>query len=156
MAARAEVEQDLHGDGTENPFRLHQELQTVMGNGAGIFRDEEGLTKAIAEVDEIARRAQALKAPLDRPQYNPGWQLCSELRNMITVAQCISRAALLRTESRGGHSRLDHTGYDDYWGEHNTLIHDDGGEMVLEQREVLRGEGLDALVEARKEAEKAS
>jgi succinate dehydrogenase / fumarate reductase flavoprotein subunit len=128
-----------------------------MGNGAGIFRDEEGLNKAIAEVEEIQRRSLNLKAPLDRPGYNPGWQLCGELRSMITVSLCIARAALARTESRGGHSRLDYTGYDDYWSEHNTLIHEDAdGNMVLEQHDVIRGDGLDELVEARKEAEKAS
>jgi succinate dehydrogenase / fumarate reductase flavoprotein subunit len=156
-AARAGVEQDLHGNGTENPFRLHQELQTVMGKDAGIFRDEEGLTNAVAEVEDIQRRSLNLRAPLDRPQYNPGWQLCGELRSMITVSLAIARAALARTESRGGHSRLDYTGYDDYWSEHNTLIHEDpDGNMVLEQHEVVRGDGLDELVDARKEAEKAS
>ena len=156
-AARAQVEKDLSGSGTENPFALHQELQTVMGRGVGIFREEAGLEEAIAGVEEIHRRAADLRAPINRRDYNPGWQLCAELRNMITVSLAIARAALMRTESRGGHSRLDHPGYDDYWSGHNILIHEDpDGTMVLEQREVIRGDGLNTLVEARKEAEKAS
>ena len=34
-AAAAEIEHDLHGSGTEDPFKLHRELQTIMGAGSG-------------------------------------------------------------------------------------------------------------------------
>jgi succinate dehydrogenase / fumarate reductase, flavoprotein subunit len=155
--AQAEVEHFLNGPGTENPFQMHKDLQQIMGDGVGIFRDEEGLTTAISKLEELERRAPGLKSPTNRLDYNPGWQLCREVQNMLTVSLTIARAALMRKESRGGHSRLDFTQYDEYWSGHNILIHQDAdSNMVLEPREVVTGEGLSELVEARKEAEKAA
>ncbi len=40
-------------------------------------------------------------------QYNPGWHLSIDLRNMLIVSECIAKAALAREESRGGHTRDD-------------------------------------------------
>jgi succinate dehydrogenase / fumarate reductase, flavoprotein subunit len=41
-------------------------------------------------------------------QFNPGWHLSLDLQNMLLVSRCVAAAALLRTESRGGHTREDH------------------------------------------------
>ena len=155
--ARAEIEGFLHGSGTENPFHMHRELQKIMGDGVGIFRDEEGLTEAIGKLEELDARVANLRAPSDRLDYNPGLQLCREVRNMLTVSHMIARAALLREESRGAHSRLDHTGYSDYWGEHNIIVEGTGAhDMSLTPTPVVKRDELEELVEARKEAEKAS
>jgi succinate dehydrogenase / fumarate reductase flavoprotein subunit len=159
QAAESQVSAFLAGPGgdrSENPFQLHKELQKAMGDGVGIFRDKEGLTEAISKVEVLAERAKNVRAPSDRPDYNPGWQLCREIQNMITVSLAVARAALMREESRGGHSRLDHPHYDDYWSEHNILIDDRGGEMVLTPTPTLKKDDLANLVEARKEQEKAS
>jgi succinate dehydrogenase flavoprotein subunit len=156
-AAQAEIDGYLNGSGTENPFEMHRELQTIMGEGAGIFRDKEDLTEAIAKLEGLEGRVGKLRAPSSRLDYNPGWQLCREVRNMLTVSQMIARGALMREESRGAHSRLDHTGYSDYWGKHNIVVHRDGEhEMALTPTPVLKRDELEDLVEARKEAEKAS
>ena len=48
-------------------------------------------------------------------QYNPGWNLAIDLRNMLLVSECVAKAALERTESRGGHTRDDHPGMDANW-----------------------------------------
>ncbi|MDE3134518.1 MAG: FAD-binding protein, partial [Acidobacteriota bacterium] len=158
-AAQAEIDGYLHGPGEENPFLMHRELQTIMGDGVGIFRQQQDLEEAIAKLDGLQERVGGLKAPSDRLDYNPGWQLCREVRNMLTVAQMIARGALMREESRGAHSRLDHTGYSDYWGEHNIIVHRSGSgeqEMTLTPTPVVKRDDLSELVEARKEAEKAA
>jgi succinate dehydrogenase / fumarate reductase flavoprotein subunit len=159
-AAQAQMNHYLSGSGTENPFQMHKDLQTIMGDGAGIFRDSEGLSEAIIELEQLEERADNLRAPSSRVDYNPGWQLCTEIKNMLTVSLMIARGALMREESRGGHSRLDFPHYDDYWAEHNILVHSDGGsgdkDMVLEPQPVVKRDELTELVEARKEAEKAS
>ncbi len=159
-AAETQVDQFLNGDGGdqfENPFEMHKDLQKVMGDGVGIFRDREGLTDAIAKLESLERRADNLRAPSNRVDYNPGWQLCTEVKNMLTVSLMIARAALMREESRGGHSRLDHTGYSDYWGEHNIVIQGEGDkDMSLTPTPVVKRDELVELVEARKESEKAS
>jgi succinate dehydrogenase / fumarate reductase, flavoprotein subunit len=155
VTAVAEVERDLRGSGGEDPFKLHRELQTIMGEGVGIFRDADGLSHAISRLEELDRRAGDLHSPSSRPDYNPGWRLCAEMRNMITVSLAIARAALMREESRGGHSRLDHAHYDDYWAEHNIAIaRDEDGEMELEPRERITFDELSELIEARMEAER--
>ena len=154
-SAQAEVEGFLHGPGTENPFQMHKELQKVMGDGVGIFRDEEGLSDAITKLEGLQERAENLKSPSDRLVYNPGWQLCREVKNMLTVSLMVARAALMREESRGGHSRLDFVGYRDYWGEHNIVIERvNDREMTLTPTPVMKREELSDLVEARKAAEK--
>jgi succinate dehydrogenase / fumarate reductase flavoprotein subunit len=156
-AAQAEIDGYLNGSGTENPFEMHRELQKIMGDGVGIFRDKRDLSEAIAKLENLEGRVGKLKAPSNRLDYNPGWQLCREVRNMLTVSQMIARGALMREESRGAHSRLDHTGYSDYWGEHNIVVHRDGEhEMALTPTPVVKRDELEDLVEARKEAEKAS
>jgi succinate dehydrogenase / fumarate reductase flavoprotein subunit len=141
------------GATTENPYQLHKELQQVMGDGVGIFREEEGLSEAIAKLEELGERVAHVAAPSDRRDYNPGWRLCTEIQNMVTVSQAVARAALMREESRGGHSRLDHPKYDDYWSAHNIVVEDDGGEMSLTAVPVIARDELSGLVEARKEQE---
>jgi succinate dehydrogenase / fumarate reductase flavoprotein subunit len=144
------------GEGAENPFKLHKELQKAMGDGVGIFRDKEGLDTAIAKVEEIYERSLNARAPSPRPDYNPGWQLCQELRNMTAVSLMIAKAALMREESRGGHSRLDYPEYDDYWSGHNILLEGEGVDIELEAVPVLKKEDLADLVQARKTQEAAA
>ena len=48
-------------------------------------------------------------------QFNPGWHLAVDLRNMLLVSECVAKAALERTESRGGHTRDDHPSMDPNW-----------------------------------------
>jgi succinate dehydrogenase / fumarate reductase flavoprotein subunit len=152
--AQVEIAGYLTGDGDEDPYKLHRELQTVMGEGVGIFRDAAGLGIAIDRLQQLEARAAKLRAPSSRPDYNPGWRLCREVRNMINLSLQVSRAALMREESRGGHSRLDFPRYDDYWSEHNIIISNDGGAMALQAQPVVKWDGLTELVEARQEAER--
>jgi len=155
--AQGEVDTYLNGPGTENPFQMHKDLQKIMGDGAGIFRDKEGLTEAISLLESLESRVDNLKSPSARLEYNPGWQLCREVKNMLTVSLMIARGALMREESRGGHSRLDFTAYSDYWAENNIVVHSKGGyDMALTPTPVFKRDELSELVEARKESEKAS
>jgi succinate dehydrogenase / fumarate reductase flavoprotein subunit len=159
QAAYRRASLDLTGgsaEGAENPFKLHRELQKAMGEGVGIFRDQAGLETAIAKVEEIAERAKNVRAPSPRPDYNPGWQLCQEVRNMTEVSLMIARGALEREESRGGHSRLDFPKYDEYWAGHNILQDGVGMDLNLEPAEVLTKDDLSELVDARKELEAAA
>ncbi len=156
--AQAEADMYLTGgssEGAENPFLLHKELQKAMGDGVGIFRDKEGLETAIGKVEVLYERAKNVRSPSPRPDYNPGWQLCRELQNMILVSLAIARGALMREESRGGHSRLDFTGYSDYWSEHNILVSGTGDDMTLTAKPVVTKDDLAELIKSRKEQEAA-
>ena len=59
-----------------------------------------------------------MKAP-GTSQYNPGWHLALDLRNMLLVSEAVTRAALERRESRGGHTREDYPGPDPEFGKIN-------------------------------------
>jgi succinate dehydrogenase / fumarate reductase flavoprotein subunit len=73
---------------------------------------------------------------------------------MLIVSEAVARAALLRQESRGGHSRLDFPDYDDDWGEHNIVVRRTADGMAVEPRTVVKAAALAGLVNARKEAER--
>jgi succinate dehydrogenase / fumarate reductase flavoprotein subunit len=109
------------GSGTENPYTIQQELQQTMNDLVGIIRTREELTKSLAEIEKLKERAQHLLVEGHR-QYNPGWHLAIDLRNMLLVSECIAKAALEREESRGGHTRDDHPGFDDEWGRKNIVL----------------------------------
>ena len=55
-------------------------------------------------------------------QYNPGWHLSIDLRNMLLVSEAVAKAALARQESRGGHTRNDFPGPDPEWGKKNLVV----------------------------------
>ncbi|WP_344605800.1 fumarate reductase/succinate dehydrogenase flavoprotein subunit [Streptomyces glaucus] len=98
----------------ENPYALHQELQQTMNDLVGIIRRETEMKQALEKLAEL--RARARRAGVEgHRQFNPGWHLALDLRNMLLVSECVARAALERTESRGGHTREDHPSMDRKW-----------------------------------------
>ncbi|MGA5123275.1 fumarate reductase/succinate dehydrogenase flavoprotein subunit [Streptomyces pseudogriseolus] len=104
----------------ENPYTLHQELQQTMNDLVGIIRREHEVEQALQKLAEL--RARARRAGVEgHRQFNPGWHLALDLRNMLLVSECVARAALERTESRGGHTREDHATMDRAWRNVNLL-----------------------------------
>ncbi|KUL37451.1 succinate dehydrogenase [Streptomyces sp. NRRL F-4489] len=102
------------GGPAENPYTLHQELQQAMNDLVGIIRREGEMSQALERL--AALRARAERAGVEgHRQYNPGWHLALDLRNMLLVSECVARAALTRTESRGGHTRDDYPEMDRRW-----------------------------------------
>ncbi len=140
--------------GAADPYQLHLDLQTTMQNLVGIFREERDLQAAIAKLDELKRRAAHVGITEGHRLYNPGWHLCRDLRNMLVCAEAVARAALMRKESRGAHSRIDHPKYDEYWGEHNLVVRKEGDQMKVEPRPVVKTDALKPLVEEKKAKEK--
>ena len=130
-------------------------LQELMHEDVGIFRDEAGLIAALAGLEELKRRAADARSPSSTVAFNPGWHLCCDLRNMLIVSEAVARAASLRHESRGAHSRLDFPDYDDYWAEHNIVVRKDVEGMRAEPRPVVKTAELAAMIEERKAAERA-
>ncbi|WP_338896276.1 fumarate reductase/succinate dehydrogenase flavoprotein subunit [Streptomyces sp. TG1A-60] len=104
----------------ENPYTLHQELQQAMNDLVGIIRREGEMEQALEKLAELRVRARRAGVEGHR-QFNPGWHLALDLRNMLLVSECVARAALERTESRGGHTREDHPTMDHGWRRINLL-----------------------------------
>ncbi|WP_432109798.1 fumarate reductase/succinate dehydrogenase flavoprotein subunit [Streptomyces sp. AA1529] len=104
----------------ENPYTVHQDLQRSMNELVGIIRREEEMSEALERLAELRERARRAKVEGHR-QFNPGWHLALDLRNMLLVSECVARAALNRTESRGGHTRDDHPEMDREWRRANLV-----------------------------------
>ncbi|MGW2557730.1 fumarate reductase/succinate dehydrogenase flavoprotein subunit [Streptomyces sp. NPDC001514] len=108
------------GTAPENPYTLHQELQQTMNDLVGIIRREPEMMQALKKLAELRVRARGAGVEGHR-QFNPGWHLSLDLRNMLLVSECIARSALERTESRGGHTREDCPGMEREWRRINLL-----------------------------------
>ncbi|MET8647245.1 fumarate reductase/succinate dehydrogenase flavoprotein subunit [Streptomyces sp. NPDC004096] len=104
----------------ENPYTLHQELQQTMNDLVGIIRRESEMQQALKKLAELRVRARRAGVEGHR-QFNPGWHLALDLRNMLLVSECVARAALERTESRGGHTREDYPAMERAWRRLNLL-----------------------------------
>ena len=137
----------------ENPYQLHMDLQNTMHALVGIFREEKDLSAAIGKLEDIKRRAKNVGIAEGNRMYNPGWHLCRDLHNMIVCAEAVTRAALMRKESRGGHSRIDFPKYDDHWGTHNIVIQKQGEAMKLAPCPVVQIPELKPLVDDKKAKE---
>jgi succinate dehydrogenase / fumarate reductase flavoprotein subunit len=85
-----------------------------MNDLVGIIRKADEIELALKKVGEFRRRARHVAVDGHR-QFNPGWHLALDLRNMIAVSECVARAGLARTESRGGHTRDDYPEMDPEW-----------------------------------------
>ncbi|MCG8918240.1 fumarate reductase/succinate dehydrogenase flavoprotein subunit [Actinokineospora sp. PR83] len=135
------------GGPAENPYTLQNELQQSMNDLVGIIRKADEMQRALATLEDLKRRLSNLVVEGHR-QFNPGWHLALDLRNMLLVSECVARAALTRTESRGGHTRDDHPAMDSQW--RNTLLvcSTDGDAVAVERKEqVPMREDLLALFE---------
>ncbi|MGW1162954.1 fumarate reductase/succinate dehydrogenase flavoprotein subunit [Streptomyces sp. NPDC002519] len=108
------------GGPPENPYTLHQELQQTMNDLVGIIRRDAEMRQALQKLGELRVRARRVGVEGHR-QFNPGWHLALDLRNMLLVSECVARAALERTESRGGHTREDFPAMDRAWRRVNLL-----------------------------------
>jgi succinate dehydrogenase / fumarate reductase, flavoprotein subunit len=118
-------------EGGENPYSIQSDLQQQMNDLVGIIRNGDELAQALKEIEAFKVRAEQLSVEGHR-QYNPGWHLAIDLRNMLMVSECIAMAALERTESRGGHTRDDFPMTDDSWGSKNLVLRLDGsGDLEL-------------------------
>jgi succinate dehydrogenase / fumarate reductase flavoprotein subunit len=154
-AAADELTAFFDGTGTEDPYAVEADLQSTMQDLVGIFRDEAGLTAALATLAELAERAARARVPSGGRAFNPVWNLCRDLRNMLPCAEAVARSALLRTESRGAHSRLDFPESNEYWGEHNIVVRKEEGALFVEPRAAVRVAELAPLVEERRAEESA-
>jgi succinate dehydrogenase / fumarate reductase, flavoprotein subunit len=118
------------GDGGENPYTLHHELQQVMGDLVGIIRRRGELEEALNRLTELKERVKKVGVGGGR-RYNPGWHLALDLRNMLIVSECTAKAALAREESRGGHTREDFSTMNPQWRKVNLVCSLDGEDVKL-------------------------
>ena len=87
----------------------------------GIVRIESEMQQALDAIAQLRTRAAAAGIAGHR-QYNNGWHTAMDLANMLEVSEAITRAALLRKESRGAQFREDFPDKDPEWGKYNIVV----------------------------------
>jgi succinate dehydrogenase / fumarate reductase flavoprotein subunit len=120
------------GSGGESPYAIHSDLEECMQNLVGIIRTESELQQALEEIDQLKARLGRVSVQGNR-QFNPGWHLALDLHNMLTVAEAVTRSAIDRKESRGGHTRADYPGTDPKLAKLNVVVRRVKGEMSVTQ-----------------------
>ena len=136
-AAAADAVAPFDGDAKENPYAVHRELQDMMQALVGIIRTQSELQEASEKLEVLKERTRHVSVDGNR-QFNPGWHLALDLRSMLTVATLITQGALIRQESRGGHTRDDFPDPDyAHWGKVNLVQRDMGGGQIAIREEPL-------------------
>ena len=131
--ARREAELPFAGVGGENPYTIHADLQETMNDLVGIIRTKDEVEQALAELEALKARAAKISVQGDKV-FNPGWHLALDLPNMLIVSECIARSALIREESRGGHTRDDFPTMSPEWRKVNLVCRPSGDGVDVTQQ----------------------
>jgi succinate dehydrogenase / fumarate reductase flavoprotein subunit len=125
----------LNRQSGENPYLLHEALQDIMEDCVGIVRQEDELREGVSRIEALNERVKNVKAN-GSSQYNPGWHEAIAMRPLMISSEAVARAALMRRESRGAHTRIDYEGEREDWVKVNIVIRKAStGEMEVEKVE---------------------
>jgi succinate dehydrogenase / fumarate reductase, flavoprotein subunit len=120
LAAREALAPFDRGDG-ENPYQIQKDLQELMQDNVGIVRTESEMQYALGQLQQLKQRANRAAVTGNR-EYNPGWHTTIDLKNLLTVSEAVTRAAVERKESRGAQFREDYPEKADRFSKVNTII----------------------------------
>ena len=132
-AAADRIEAPFSRQGGENSYSLHAELQDVTHNLVGIIRTGSEIEDAIKKIAEIRQRSHKVSVTGGR-KFNPGFHLAFDLDNMLLVAEATAKSAVLRQESRGGHTRDDFPSMSSTWRQVNHVASFDGATVKVEAK----------------------
>ena len=105
----------------EGPYKVQYELQDMMQDLVGIVRVEDEMVRALGEIEKLKARAAKVWVAGNR-EYNPGWHTALDLDNLMTVSEAVTRSAIERKESRGGHFRDDYPNKDAAYSTFNIIL----------------------------------
>ncbi|MGI2191921.1 fumarate reductase flavoprotein subunit [Shewanella baltica] len=105
---QSEIDLLIEGDGHESAFALKREMQRIMMDYVGIFRNGPELDKAVAELKVLLERSRKLGLKCKKRHANPELVEALRVKRMLKVALTVACGAAARTESRGAHAREDY------------------------------------------------
>ncbi|MCU8045273.1 MULTISPECIES: fumarate reductase flavoprotein subunit [unclassified Shewanella] len=105
---QSEIDVLVEGDGHESAFELKREMQRIMMDYVGIFRNGPELEKAVAELKVLLERSRKLGLKCKKRHANPELVEALRVKRMLKVALTVACGAAARTESRGAHAREDY------------------------------------------------
>jgi succinate dehydrogenase / fumarate reductase, flavoprotein subunit len=116
-----EALQPFENSAGENPYSVQRDLQEVMQHNVGIVRDEAEMRAALDHLKTFWERAGRVGV-IGHRDFNPGWHTALDLKNLLTISEAITRAALERKESRGAQFRDDYPEKDERLSKVNTIV----------------------------------
>ena len=118
-------------------YELREKMATALWEGAGIFRDETGLKKALQKIDECIEQYESVYIKDTNKIYNSAFINYVELGNLLVIARSVCMGALMRKESRGSHFRSDFTNRDDeHYLKHSLITLHKNGKFSSSWRDV--------------------
>jgi len=134
-AAAERIAAPFSRSGGENSYALHAQLQEVTHNLVGIIRTRSEIEDAIAKIADIRSRSKNVTVTGGRT-FNPGFHLAFDLDNMLLVAESTAKSALLREESRGGHTRDDFPAMSNKWRQVNHIASFNGSDVTVRAQQL--------------------
>ncbi len=98
----------------EDAYVLRRRMEEIMMDKVGIFRNGKDLQDAVDELEQLYKRSKNIEVFRSKSRAaNPALVNAYRTQKMLKVALTVAYGALLRTESRGAHSREDYPERDD-------------------------------------------
>jgi succinate dehydrogenase flavoprotein subunit len=130
-AMKRSLEPFARANAQENPFKVQQDLQNLMQDLVGIVRSEDEMQRALTGLDDLEQRAAQVGVTGHR-EFNTGWHASQDLWNLLVVSEMITRSAIERKESRGGHFRQDYPDKEAAFATFNFVVKQGGdGQMQV-------------------------
>ncbi|MFP8955934.1 FAD-binding protein [Natrialbaceae archaeon A-CW3] len=143
-AVEAERERVAHLMGRDDGIKhadIRAKLQQAMTQDVNVFREEEGLKRALEAIKECREMYQDVYVEDPSRTFNTDLQMTYETRNLIDVAETIALGALVRNEFRGAHWRLENQERDDEnWLKHTLISWNAGKPSIWYRPAILEGE----------------
>ncbi|HVV68621.1 MAG TPA: succinate dehydrogenase flavoprotein subunit [Gammaproteobacteria bacterium] len=123
--ALARLQRWDHSKDGEDMHEIKIEMQKIMQEDFGVFRDGEPMRQGLKKLQALKERLPHAVLRDKSQVFNTARMEALELDNMMEVAMASAVCAELRTESRGGHSRMDYPDRDDqHWLKHSIYFAD--------------------------------
>tara|TARA_Y100000994_G_scaffold50507_1_gene39962 strand:- start:904 stop:2682 length:1779 start_codon:yes stop_codon:yes gene_type:complete len=128
----------------ESVYSLRSEMQNIMQNHFGVYRNEQLMKEGIAKLKDVTERTKNIHLIDKSNQFNSERVEILEYFNLLEIANATAYSAIDRKESRGAHAREDFPDRDDEnWLCHSLFFKD---ENRVSKRDVnLSPKTLDAF-----------
>jgi succinate dehydrogenase / fumarate reductase flavoprotein subunit len=133
------VQRLLTSTGTEKVSTIRSELQNTMDRNAQVFRTEESLAEAQADIVKLKERYDNVAISDKGKRYNSDLLEAVELGFLLDLAEVLVVSARNRKESRGGHAREDYLERDDEnYMKHTMAYRQADGTIALDWKPVVQ------------------
>jgi succinate dehydrogenase / fumarate reductase flavoprotein subunit len=140
-AENQRIDDLLETDDGINHAEVRAELQETMTQNVNVFRNEEGVRRALEDIHEARKDYEDVGVADKSRTYNTDLQHTIETRNLLDVAEAIAIGALVRNEFRGAHWREEYQERrDDEWLKHTLVSWNDGDPQIWYRDSILEGD----------------